>query len=71
MGTQNRSAPYNMAARKYIEEGKLGKIHYCRVFDQKFLPNFPAVPDGRPPEGFDWDMFNGPAPASPVQHATT
>jgi predicted dehydrogenase len=64
VGTQNRSAPYLMAARKYIEDGKLGKIHYCRVFDQKFLPSFPAEPDGRPPDGFDWDMFNGPAPES-------
>jgi len=62
VGTQNRSAPYNMAARKYIEDGKLGKIHFCRVFNQKEWPNFPAVADSDPPAGFDWDLFNGPAP---------
>jgi predicted dehydrogenase len=62
VGTQNRSAPYNMAAKKYLDEGKLGKIHFCRVFDQKEWPNFPAVPDSDPPQGFDWDLFNGPAP---------
>ncbi len=62
MGTQNRSAPYNMAARKYIEEGKLGKVHFCRVYNQKEWRNFPAVADSDPPPGFDWDLFNGPAP---------
>ncbi|MCX5644876.1 MAG: Gfo/Idh/MocA family oxidoreductase, partial [Phycisphaerae bacterium] len=62
VGTQNRSAPYNMAAKKYIEEGKLGTIHFCRIFNQKDWGNFPAVPDSDPPQGLDWDMLNGPAP---------
>ncbi len=62
VGLQNRSAPYNFAAKKYIEEGKLGKIHLCRVFNQKGKPNFRAIPDSPPPAWFDWDMFNGPAP---------
>jgi predicted dehydrogenase len=62
VGTQNRSAPYNMAAKKYIEEGKLGRIHLCRVFNQKLWPNFPPLPNGDAPAGFDWDLFNGPAP---------
>lgn len=62
-GFQNRSAPYNMAARKYIEEGKLGEIHFCRILNQK-LPwgNCPVVPDGDPPAGVNWDLWNGPAP---------
>jgi predicted dehydrogenase len=66
VGTQNRSAAYNMSAKKYLEEGRLGKIHLCRVFNQKggqeSLGNFPAVPDRDPPQGFDWEMWNGPAP---------
>lgn len=65
IGFQNRSAPYLLAAKRYIEEGKLGPIHLCRVFNQKGEPNFPLLPDGDPPAGFDWDMWNGPAP----QHA--
>ena len=48
--------------RSTSKKGKLGKIHFCRVFNQKQWPNFPAVPDSDPPAGFDWDMFNGPAP---------
>jgi predicted dehydrogenase len=61
-GTQNRSAPYHMAAKKYLDEGKLGKVHFVRVYNQKFLPNHDRVPDADPPATFDWDMFNGPAP---------
>ena len=62
IGTQNRSAPYNFAAKRYIEEGKLGQIHMCRIYNQKSWPNSEAVPDSDPPEGLDWDMWNGPAP---------
>ena len=62
IGTQNRSAPYNLAARKYIEEGQLGEIYMCRVYNQKDWANAPVKPDSDPPAGFDWDMWNGPAP---------
>lgn len=62
-GFQNRSAPYNIAAKKYIEEGKLGKIHFCRIYNQKPpWGNCPVVADGDPPKGLNWDIWNGPAP---------
>jgi len=66
IGTQNRSAPYNMAAKKYIEEGKLGTIHLCRIYNQK--PPWGMTkkqPNSDPPEGFDWNIWNGPAPEHP------
>lgn len=63
VGTQNRSAPYNKEAKRFIEEGKLGSIHLCRVFNMKQQANFTLPPDEDPPEGFDWDMWNGRAPA--------
>jgi predicted dehydrogenase len=62
VGTQNRSAAYNMSAKKYITEGKLGKIHFCRIYNQKAWGNFPARPDSEPPSGLNWDLWNGPAP---------
>jgi predicted dehydrogenase len=65
-GYQNRSAPYLMAAKKYIEDGKLGSIHLCRIFNQK--PPWgmsPVVSDGDPPAGLDWNIWNGPAPEHP------
>jgi predicted dehydrogenase len=64
VGTQNRSAEYNMAARKYLADGKLGKVHFCRIYNQKGWGNFPMQADGEPPPGFDWDRWNGPAPAA-------
>lgn len=58
----SRSVPSNETARKYIAEGKLGKVHFCRVVEQKGQSNFPAKPDGKAPGGLDWDAWNGPAP---------
>jgi len=63
IGLQNRSAPYLHAAKEYLDAGKLGKIELVRVFNQKGgEPNFPMPPDADPPAGFDWEMWNGPAP---------
>ncbi len=64
VGVQNRSAPYNMAAKKYIEDGKLGEIHLCRVYQLgNWDRSIEIGPDSDPPPGLDWDMWNGPAPA--------
>jgi len=65
VGTQCRSAPYCIAARQYIADGKLGKVHFCRIYNQKEWANFPMRPDSAPPAGFDWDRWNGPAPQAP------
>jgi predicted dehydrogenase len=65
VGTQNRSAPYNMEAKKFIEDGGLGKIHLCRVFNMKQQGNFNLPPSSSVPEGFDWDIWSGPAPIHP------
>ena len=61
-GHSSRSAAYVASAKKYIADGKLGAIHFCRVVDQKGQSNFPAKPDGKPPKSLNWDMWNGPAP---------
>lgn len=61
-GTQNRSAPYAIAAKDYIAGGKLGSVHMVRVINQKEWPNVAAVPDRDPPAGLNWDMWTGPAP---------
>ena len=63
IGTQNRSAPYNLAAMRYLEEGKLGKIHLCRVVNQWGGGGFMLGSDSAVPATLDWDMWCGPAPA--------
>ena len=62
IGTQNRSAPYNIAAKRYLEEGKLGRIHLCRVHEQRYETNFQWAAESDPPATLDWEMWNGPAP---------
>jgi predicted dehydrogenase len=62
VGTQNRSAPYNIEAKEYLASGKLGKIHFCRIYNQKEWGNFKQQPDREPPKGLNWDLWNGPAP---------
>ena len=64
-GFQNRSAAYNMHAKKFLEQGKLGTIHMVRVYNQKLWPNARPVPDSPVPEGLNWDMWTGPAPLTP------
>ncbi|MHB0960383.1 MAG: Gfo/Idh/MocA family protein [Pirellulaceae bacterium] len=65
VGTQTLSAPYFHTAKEYIDQGKLGKIHFCRVYTMRLWPNVPLAADSDPPAGLDWDMWNGPAPQQP------
>ena len=60
-----RSAAYGLSARKYIDSGKLGKVRFCRVYEQTGQSNFAVLPDAPVPEGLDWNAWNGPAPAAP------
>jgi predicted dehydrogenase len=55
-----------MSAKKYLEEGKLGTVHLCRIYNQKPpWGNYPPVPDSPTPAGLDWNIWNGPAPQCP------
>ncbi len=65
VGTQARSAAYAKAAREYIQSGKLGKIHLCKVFNLKSGGPFKMPPPGAKPEGLDFDRWLGPAPERP------
>lgn len=65
VGTQNRSAPYNMAAKRFIEDGGLGDIHLCRVFNMKAQGNPKWTDPSDAPTDFNWDMWLGPADMRP------
>ncbi|MDO4575128.1 MAG: Gfo/Idh/MocA family oxidoreductase [Planctomycetia bacterium] len=61
IGTQTRSAEYAMHARKFIEEGGLGNIEFCRIHNM-----WPQACPGRPkpapvPADLLWDVWLGPA----------
>ncbi|HUV64643.1 MAG TPA: Gfo/Idh/MocA family oxidoreductase [Sedimentisphaerales bacterium] len=65
VGMQSRSAPYTKKAKEYIESGKMGDIHVVRVFNMMQHPKQKEVADQPVPEGFDYDMWCGPAPKLP------
>ncbi|HIM23084.1 MAG TPA: Gfo/Idh/MocA family oxidoreductase, partial [Verrucomicrobia bacterium] len=65
VGTQNRSAPYNLAARDYIQSGKLGDIRLVKVFNLKGGGPFHLGAPGQAPSGFPWKTWLGPAKARP------
>jgi predicted dehydrogenase len=65
VGTQNRSAPYNLAARDYIQSGKLGDIRLVKVFNLKGGGPFHLGAPGQAPSGFPWKTWLGPAKTRP------
>jgi predicted dehydrogenase len=65
VGMQSRSAPYSSKAKEYVQSGKLGDIYIVRVFNMMQHPMQKKVPDQPVPEGFDYDMWCGPAPKLP------
>lgn len=73
VGTQNRSVPYAHEAREYIKSGKLGDIPLVRVFNMKDGGEFKLGESTPQPEGFDWNLWLGPASQRPfhsklIQH---
>jgi len=65
VGTQNRSAPYNLAALEYIRSGKLGDIHLAKIYNLKAGGPYRLGNSQPQPEGFDWARWLGPAPERP------
>ncbi|MHC4204343.1 MAG: Gfo/Idh/MocA family protein [Planctomycetota bacterium] len=61
VGMQSRTAAYTGKAKEYIQSGKMGDIHLVRVFNMMQHPKQRDVPDQPVPEGFDYDMWCGPA----------
>ena len=65
VGMQCRSAPYTSKAKEYIQSGKMGDIYIVRVFNMMQHSRQTKVPDQPVPEGFDYDIWCGPAPKLP------
>lgn len=65
VGTQSRSAPYVKEARAAIAAGQLGDIRLVRVFNLMEHPSVPLGAEAPVPEGFDYDLWCGPAARLP------
>ena len=74
IGAQNRSAPYVLAAREYIRNGKLGDIHLVKVFNLKSNAGFQQREEPfilgaaeTTPEELDWKLWIGGAKFRPFR----
>ncbi|MHC4641188.1 MAG: Gfo/Idh/MocA family protein [Planctomycetota bacterium] len=65
VGMQSRSAPYMKKAVEYIRSGKLGDVYLIRVFNMMKHSTMRKGSSRPVPEGFDYDMWCGPAPKLP------
>jgi predicted dehydrogenase len=63
-GTQQRSDPKFRQACELARNGYLGRVHTIYV-GAPGGRSYPAEPPSDPPEGFDYDMWSGPAPYIP------
>lgn len=66
-GTQCRSAPHFDRARDVIQSGQLGRIHRASAWiASNWGPDGIGTPaDSAPPDGLDWEMWQGPAARHP------
>jgi predicted dehydrogenase len=65
VGTQNRSAPYNLAGRAYVKEGSLGKTGLVKVYNLKSGGAFKLGNSAAQAKDFNWDAWLGPAAYRP------
>ena len=61
VGTQRRSASDVVAAREYVQGGKLGKVCFARAWIAGGRPNIGHAKPSDPPKGVDYDLWLGPA----------
>jgi len=66
-GTMQRSGGNFKKAAELVAAGTIGEITFCHTFQSEATKRerYGNPPDGQPPDGLDWDMWLGPAPAVP------
>ncbi len=65
VGTQNRSIAGVREAMDFLHADKLGPIFLARALCYKPRGSIGVKPDGPVPDGVDYDLWLGPAPARP------
>lgn len=66
MGTQQRQGEAFKEAAEIVRSGQLGKVtHVLLQFPGSY--GVPPEPPATPPEGLNWDLFQGPAPRRPFR----
>jgi predicted dehydrogenase len=65
VGTQIRSAPFLHEAAAYVRSGALGKVIYGKAWETDRNTEVRLAPNGTPPRGLDYDLWQGPCPERP------
>ena len=66
-GTMQRSGTHFQKACQIVRADELGTVTFVRTWNygNTRKEGIGSPPDGKPPDGLDWDMWLGPAPARP------
>lgn len=65
VGTQRRSTPHLVEARKLVQSGLLGKVNYVDLYCYYHMRAKANPPDEAPPANLDYEFWTGPAPLRP------
>jgi predicted dehydrogenase len=65
MGNQRRSWPKVQEAMQALKEGAIGRVYLARCWYQNNRPSIGRAAEGAPPQGLDYDLWQGPAPRKP------
>ena len=65
VGTQRRSAPHLIAARDFVQSGKLGKVPFARAWIAGDRKSIGKLQPGAVPPGVDYSLWLGPCPETP------
>ncbi len=71
VGTQQRSGAHFQEAAQFVAGGNLGTVGFARAWVTHDRPVLQRVPDTDPPEGFDYELWVGPAPWRPYNPVMT
>jgi predicted dehydrogenase len=70
MGNQQRSSPQTQEIIKEIHNGVIGDAYKAIAFYVNSRGRVPNQVKANPPEGLDWELFQGPAPRRAYTHDT-
>jgi predicted dehydrogenase len=64
-GLQQRSGSHFQSAVELVRSGRLGRVHLAKAWTVHRRKAIGRKPDSLPPDGVDYDLWLGPAPARP------
>src|SRR5690554_4328495 len=70
MGNQQRSSQHSIEIIKEIHQGIIGKAYKATAFFSSGRGEVPVPRKAPVPDGWDWDLFQGPSPRKEYMHDT-